>query len=91
MARALFREAFRNACSPKKDNLADSLLKSEEGREAKIERMFLSILNRMPTAEDREQFGKYLDVDAKDTKVATQRISEAIWVLVSSSEFRFNK
>jgi hypothetical protein len=84
-------EAFRSACSPKKDNLADSLLKSEEGREAKIERMFLSILNRMPTAEDREQFGKYLDVDAKDTKVATQRISEAIWVLVSSSEFRFNK
>ena len=53
--------------------------------------MFLSILSRPPAAEEREQFVHDLSADGNDPKLAAQRIEDAMWVLVSSSEFRFNK
>ncbi|MFT5523854.1 MAG: hypothetical protein ACI9G1_002217 [Pirellulaceae bacterium] len=84
-------DMFRSLCYPRNGNLAESLLKSTEAWEAKVERMFLSVLSRMPTSEERERFGSYLNVDTKDTKLAQQRMEEAMWVLVSCSEFRFNR
>ena len=57
----------------------------------KVERMFLSVLNRPVTREERERFVQYLSVDTKDPKLAAQRMEDAMWVLVSGSEFRFNK
>jgi hypothetical protein len=53
--------------------------------------MFLSVLCRTPSTEERERFVEYLSVDPKDSKLASQRIEEALWVLVSCSEFRFNR
>jgi len=32
-----------------------------------------------------------LSVDPKDTKLASQKMQEAMWVLVACSEFRFNR
>ena len=84
-------DQFRGMCQPRKGNLPETLLKSTESWDAKVDRMFLSTLNRSPTSMERERFVKYLNVDAKDTKLATQRIEEAMWVLVSCSEFRFNR
>jgi hypothetical protein len=49
------------------------------------------VLSRSPTSEERERFVSYLNVDIKDAKLAQQRMEEAMWVLVSCSEFRFNR
>jgi hypothetical protein len=84
-------DVFRNLCHPRNDNLPESLLKSTDSWEVKVERMFLSVLNRVPTAEERERFVSYLKVDGDDKKLASQRMEEAMWVLVSCSEFRFHR
>lgn len=84
-------DVFRGLCRPHNGNFAESLLKSTDPLEAKVERMFLSVLSRRPTADERERFISYLSVDAKDTKLASQKMEEAMWVLVSCSEFRFNR
>lgn len=84
-------DTFRGLCRPNKDNLPDRLLKSTDGWEAKVDQMFLSVLIRTPTSEERDRFVSYLNVDTKDPKVAAQRLEEAIWVLVTCSEFRFNR
>ena len=84
-------DGFRGMCRPNKGNLAEKLLTGTEDWSQKVERMFLSVLNRPPAGEEREQFAQYLGADGKDPKQATQRIEDALWVLVSSSEFRFNK
>ncbi len=78
-------------CRPGKGNLAEKILTGTEDSGKKVERMFLSILSRPPAAEEREQFVRYLGADGNDPKLAAQRIEDAMWVLVSSSEFRFNK
>ena len=84
-------DGFRGMCRPGKGNLAEQLLKGTEDWGKKVERMFLSVLSRPPAAEEREQFVQYLGADGNDPKLAAQRIEDAMWVLVSSSEFRFNK
>jgi len=83
----------KKMCQPRKGNLAEELMKNTDSWEAKIERMFLSILSRTPMTAERERFVRYLNVklDSKDPKLASQRLEEAMWVLVSCSEFRFNR
>jgi Protein of unknown function (DUF1549)/Protein of unknown function (DUF1553) len=51
--------------------------------DARIERLFLASVNRRPTALEREKFAKFL---------ASEKASgvDAVWVLLSCSEFRFN-
>ena len=82
---------FRGMCRPNKGNLPETLLKSSEPWDAKVERMFLSVLSRPATSEERDRFVKYLNVETKDAKLASQRMEDAMWVLVSCSEFRFNR
>jgi hypothetical protein len=85
-------EVVRSMCRPNKGNLPEKLLNSSESWEVKVEQLFLSVLSRPPTSEERERFVKYLDVPlAKDAKPTSTRIEEAMWVLVSCSEFRFNR
>ena len=84
-------DQFRGLCYPRNGNLAENLLKCEEDWNAKVDQMFVSVLSRMPSAEERERFVSYLSVDPQDTKLASQRIEEALWVLVACSEFRFNR
>ena len=82
-------DVFRNLCHPRNDNLPERLLKSTESWEAKVDRMFLSVLSRAPSEEERARFVGYLSGD--DAVQASQRMEEAMWVLVSCSEFRFNR
>ena len=75
-------------CRPRKGNLADILITSKDSWEAKVDRLFLSVLSRPPRADERERFVTHLSSDAK---AAPALVEEAIWVLVSCSEFRFNR
>jgi hypothetical protein len=84
-------DVFRNLCHPRKGNLSESLLESADSPEARVERMFLSVLSRKPSPEESDRFVSYLSADAKDRKLAAQKVEEAMWVLVSCSEFRFNR
>jgi hypothetical protein len=84
-------DTFRGLCRPNKDNLPDRMLKSTDGWETKVDQMFVSVLSRMPTSDERDRFVSHLNVNTKDPKVAAQRMEEAMWVLLSCSEFRFNR
>ncbi len=90
-------DLHRGLCRPNKNNLAQMLLSGAEPVEAKVDRMFLSTLSRRPTDAERQRFAQYLSVevknpkDANQAKAPAQRIEEALWVLVSCSEFRFNR
>ncbi|MFY7952744.1 MAG: hypothetical protein ACOVT5_09565, partial [Armatimonadaceae bacterium] len=84
-------ELVRGLCRPNKGNLPDRLLTGSEDWATKVERMFLSVLSRPPTTEEADRFVKYLTADTKDAKLTAQRVEDAMWVLVSCSEFRFNR
>ncbi|MGE3805361.1 MAG: DUF1553 domain-containing protein, partial [Gemmataceae bacterium] len=70
---------------PAKGNLAETLLESTEPWPARVDRLFLSVLTRLPKSDEREYFVAYLNADDQ-----ASRVSEAIWVLVNCAEFRFN-
>ncbi|MDP7018087.1 MAG: DUF1549 domain-containing protein [Pirellulaceae bacterium] len=54
--------------------------------EQRVERLFLQIVSRRPTAAETEKFVAYLDREDD----ADDRLQEAIWTLLTSAEFRFN-
>jgi len=78
---------IRSLGQQRKGNLADTLLTAKGPWEDKVERLFLSVLNRPAQAEERERFVQHLSSDAK---MAPALLEEAIWVLLSCAEFRFN-
>lgn len=84
-------DVFRGLCRPNKGNLSEKLVAGAEDWNEKVERMFLSVLSRPATSEERERFVQYLSVEEKDPKLKGQRMEDALWVLASSSEFRFNR
>ncbi len=51
------------------------------------EELYLAVLTRRPTVEERADVAAYLEGRAEDRPVA---IRELTWALISSSEFRFN-
>ena len=55
-----------------------------------IEKMFLTVLSRKPRDAERQRFLKHFE-KATDPKTKAQLVEEALWVLVSCSEFRFNR
>jgi hypothetical protein len=69
-------------CGP--GGLLDQL--SKETPPQRVERLFLSVLNRPPRPEEQARFDEYLAADTKPP----ERLQEAIWVLMTCSEFRFN-
>ncbi len=52
----------------------------------RVERIYLSILSRRPTDEEREKFVAYLSQEERPH----ERVREAVWTLLTCSEFRFN-
>jgi hypothetical protein len=55
--------------------------------EERVEWLYLSILSRRPSAEESRKFVEFLSAD-KDH--AHDRVREAMWALMTCSEFRFN-
>jgi hypothetical protein len=70
----------------KKGNLTDQILSSTDPWEKRVERMYLSILNRPPKPKELETFVSYIRREPKPDAA----VEDAIWVLFNSSEFRFN-
>ncbi|MFT7642336.1 MAG: hypothetical protein ACI9G1_004093 [Pirellulaceae bacterium] len=72
--------------SSAKGGLYDSLVNSEAPWEERVDKLYLSMLSRRPTTEERETFVAFLSAE-EDPRT---RVGEAIWVLMTCSEFRFN-
>jgi hypothetical protein len=70
----------------KKGNLTDQILTATEPWEKRVERMYLSVLNRPPKPKELEAFVSYIKREPKPDAA----VEDAIWVLFNSSEFRFN-
>jgi hypothetical protein len=70
----------------RKGNLADTILTSTDPWEDRINRMFLAVLNRFPRPEEQKRFLAHVKSDPKPDAL----VEEAIWVLLNTSEFRFN-
>lgn len=69
-----------------KGGLYDTLLNSPDPWEQRVDRLYLSMLSRRPTEAEREHVVLFLS--AEDD--ARGRVGDAIWALMTSSEFRFN-
>ena len=76
------RQLFRR----KKGNLADKVLTSTEPWEQRVELMYLSVLSRKPSPKELETFVSFIKREPKPDGA----VEDAIWVLLNSSEFRFN-
>jgi hypothetical protein len=70
----------------RKGNLTDQILTSKEPWETRVEKMYLSVLNRPPKPKELEAFVSYIKRESKPDAA----VEDAIWVLLNSSEFRFN-
>ncbi len=70
----------------KKGNLAETLISSKDSWEQKVDRLFLTVLNRPPKERERKKFVDFLQSDKKSDGL----VEEAIWVLMNTAEFRFN-
>jgi hypothetical protein len=79
-------EHVRGMFRRKKGNLADQLLTSTEPWEKRVEKMYLSVLNRPPKPKELEAFVSFIKREPKPDAA----VEDAIWVLLNSSEFRFN-
>ncbi len=72
--------------APQETNLAARLAKLTDAKVVADE-LYMSVLTRLPTDEDRAVVTKYLETNADGRAVA---IREMAWALLASSEFRFN-
>jgi hypothetical protein len=72
--------------TPRDDNLMARLTKLESA-DAVAEDLYLSILSRLPSDEQRNAVAAYLEENSKDRAAA---LSEMAWALLASSEFRLN-
>jgi hypothetical protein len=72
--------------APQETNLAARLAKLTDAKVVADE-LYMSVLTRLPTDEERAVVTKYLETNADGRAVA---IREMAWALLASSEFRFN-
>jgi hypothetical protein len=76
----------RGWLAPRAGNLTERLLKLKDAR-AVGEELYLSVLTRLPTAEEQKEVGDYLARHGADKPAALQELA---WALMASAEFRFN-
>lgn len=77
---------LRGWLAPRPGNLADRLGKLEDAK-AVAEELYLSVLTRYPSAEERKEVAEYLSGRRADRAAALQELA---WALLTSAEFRFN-
>jgi Protein of unknown function (DUF1549)/Protein of unknown function (DUF1553) len=68
-----------------KGGLLHTLLNSKDDWPARVERLYLSVLNRRPTDAERKRFAAHITAGNP-----SDRLPEALWALMTSAEFRFN-
>ena len=77
---------IRQMISDRPGSLHQSLAKSEASWEERVERLFLQVLSRRPTSAEIEEFVAFLSA-GDDPR---GRLHDAVWTLMTCSEFRFN-
>ena len=77
---------LRGWLAPRTGNLLDRLNKLADVN-ALADEMYLSVLTRRPTDEERKELADYLKTPGKTRPAALQ---EYLWALLTSVEFRFN-
>lgn len=81
--------AIQGILSPRSGNTADRVLKIPADQPALIaEELYLSVLNRRPEATETKEVAALLA--GKTGKERSEMVSDLIWALMMSSEFRFN-
>ncbi len=78
---------IRTLIARRKGNLAETLATSKYALEARLQRLFVSVLSRPPKPEERERFAAFLEAGKKNNDLPWE---DAIWVLLNCAEFRFN-
>lgn len=68
-----------------KGGLLHTLLNSKDDWPKRIDRLYLSVLNRRPSDTERDRFVAHIK-----SGNPSDRLPEALWVLMTSAEFRFN-
>lgn len=71
-----------------KGSLLDGVVDAKKSPAERVERLYLSLLNRRPTEEEVARFSKFVEGAEKNKEEDAWR--EAAWALMTSSEFRFN-
>lgn len=79
-------EHVRGFIRRKKGNLADTLLTSTDPWEKRVDRLYLTVLHRLAKPREKEAFVNFIAAAPKPDPA----VEDAIWVLLNSSEFRFN-
>lgn len=77
---------LRGWLTPRPGNLMDRLLALKDA-DAMSEELYLSVLTRRPTDEERAEVREYVRSRDKDRPAALQELA---WALMASAEFRFN-
>lgn len=76
----------RGWLTPRAGNLIDRLTRLTN-TDALAEELYLSVLTRLPSAEERTEMADFLGSRSKDRLAALQDMA---WALLASAEFRFN-
>jgi hypothetical protein len=74
---------------PRENNLVARLAKVESSEKI-AEELYLHILTRMPTADEKADVAAYLSKQGSDEKQRATAISELAWSLLASTEFAVN-
>lgn len=70
-------------------SLHHAVFTSEASWPERIDRLYLQTLGRTPEDAEREKLIAYL-TEQPDERVLRERLTDAIWALITCSEFRFN-
>ncbi len=79
-------KVVRGWLAPRPGNLTDRLSQLKEA-DAVAEELYLSVLTRLPSDDERKEVADYLKGSATDRTAA---LEELAWALLASAEFRFN-
>ena len=77
---------IRGWLAPRAGNLTDRLMRLKDAQ-ALAEELYLSVLTRLPTPEERKEVAECFQRREKDRTAALQDMA---WALLASAEFRFN-
>ncbi len=67
--------------------IAEALARRDDSLEDRVEALYLAVLSRKPTDDERQTLGDYV----KARQGTSQAFSGALWILLNSSEFVLNR
>lgn len=71
-------------------SLYHEVLTSDGTWEQRVDRLFLSLLTRRATDAEKQRFVEFLTAEQKSDPKNSEALRDAIWVLMTCGEFRFN-